>query len=277
MGKVLDLKVNKTPHRPRVHLCIPTTGVIRYEWHLANSGIIIPTNWESTHTAQLTSSTLGYSVAEARNLLVRTFLQNGREWLFFLDHDVLCPPNTFIWADEFMRKPPTPIIAGLYYTKSYPAEPLIYRGRGNGAFRDFKLGDQVWCDGMGMGFTMIHRELLIAMAKKASKIRLSDRSEVRQVFITPRATFCDPETGMWARQVGTEDLNFCTRVIESKALAKTRWKSLVTKRFPFLVDTRMFCWHMEISGQRFPIDIDLPPGFEAWKKSLEAHRWQSQG
>lgn len=273
----VEIQKNGSPFRPKVIIGIPTTGVIRYEWHSAFSGMIIPTNWLSSAVVQFVSSPLGYAVAEARNLVVRKFLQGDAEWLFFIDHDVLPSPNTFIWLDEHMRKAKYPVIGGLYYTKGYPAEPLIYRGSGTGPYRGFKLGDVVKCDGLGMGFTLIHRDMLQYIAEKSPRIRLPDRTEVRKVFDTPRQTWCDPETGQWVRQVGTEDLYFLKRIVTEGALKQPRWKHLVKEKYPFIIDTNMFCWHIQMNGQVYPLDIDLPPGYDNWRKRLETTKWSSKG
>lgn len=274
---MIDVIKNSNPWRPRVMVGTPTTGVIRYEWHSAYANIIIPTNWQARAVAVPISSPLGYSVAEGRNLIVRNFLQTDYEWLFFIDHDVICPPNTFIWLDDLMRKAESPIIGGLYYTKGYPAEPLVYLGHGNGPYKKFKLGEKVWCDGLGMGFTAIHRELLQVMWRISPLLKYNDKSTARNVFQTPRRTWVDPETHLWVKEIGTEDLNFCSRVIKEGLAKTTTWKHLAKKKYPFLIDTTMFCWHMDMNGTTYPLDIDLPPGFEPWKQHLETFKWSSKG
>lgn len=263
---------NKKPYRPGVLIGIPTTGIVRYEWHSAMQSLVIPTNWACSSTSQFIRSTMGYTVAEGRNKIVQQFLSTSYEWLFFIDHDVLLPPNTFIWVDQYLRNPPSPVIGGLYYIKSYPTSPLIYRGRGTGAYRKFKLGDKVWCDGLGMGCTLLHRSILELVAAKAPK----DQG-VPRVFNTPKEVFYDPESSMWSRKVGTEDLDFLDRVREGKLLGKTKWKSLVSKKYPYLVDTGLFCWHMDIHGQRFPLDNDLPSGFGTWMGKQRTTKWASVG
>jgi hypothetical protein len=219
------------------------------------------------------ASTLGYTVAQSRNLIVQAFLNSGREWLFFLDHDVMCPPNAFIWVDEQIRKPKSPVIGGLYYTKSSPAEPLIYRGSGNGSFRDFELGDRVWCSAMGMGFTLIHQSVLAHLYEHSPVLDVSG-VKVRQVFTSPRQTYMDPETGAWTRTVGTEDIHFLKRIKnEGVFKAIPQWEHLEGKKYPFIVDTRMFCQHIELTGVRYP--LENPPGYDKWRKIQETRLWQA--
>jgi len=272
----LELLVNARPNRPGVCLGIPTTGIIRFEWHHAFTGIIIPTNWEWSSVVQGMISTLGYTVAQARNLIVQSFLASGRQWLFFLDHDVICPPNSFIWMDQHIRKPRSPVIGGLYYTKGSPSEPLIYRGRGNGSYQNFKLGDKVWCDGMGMGFTIIHRSVLQYLYDHSPVLDVSG-VKVRHVFSTPRQTFMDPESGLWARTVGTEDMYFLDRIREEKVLEKfPQWEHLAGRKYPFLVDTRMFCQHIELNGTTYPLEREQLPGFPEWQQMMASRKWAAR-
>jgi hypothetical protein len=42
-----------------------------------------------------------------------------------------------------MHQGDIPMLSGLYFTKSLPAEPLIYRGRGNSYYKKWKFGDKV--------------------------------------------------------------------------------------------------------------------------------------
>jgi len=269
---MIKMKINKNPYRPKIMLGIPTTGVIRYEWHAAIHGMTLPTNWSASSMTYFTASPVGYNVADARNTIVKAFLNTSNEWLFFIDHDVLCLPHTFIWLDVILRKPPSPVIGGLYYTKSYPAEPLVYRGRGNGAYKGFKLGSKVWVDGMGMGFTLLHRSILEHIWDNSPDVTLGAGNRARRVFETPRETWCDPETGLWRTRTGTEDLYFLSRVMSEGAL-KGQWEKLAKKRYPFLIDTNMFCWHIDLNGQRYPLNIDLPPGFKEWQSALTSKKW----
>ena len=56
----------------------------------------------------------------------------------------------------YMQQGDVPVVSGLYFTKSEPSEPLIYRGRGSGAYLDFRMGDKVYADGVPTGCLLIH-------------------------------------------------------------------------------------------------------------------------
>ena len=68
--------------------------------------------------------------------------EHGCEWLFFLDYDVILAPNTLKQL-EYRTKthPGFDVYAGVYCIKERPAQPLIYKGWGDGFFLDWTIGD----------------------------------------------------------------------------------------------------------------------------------------
>ena len=156
------IKSDGGPPTKRIMIAIPVTGLVRVEWMVARYAQVVPCNWSQAEFFQWLDaySPMGFSVADARNMTVATFLREGYEWLFFIDHDVLLPHGTLLWLNEMMQKGDVPIFGGLYFTKSVPSEPLIYRGKGTGFYPSWHFGDKVWVDGMGLGCHMIHRSIL---------------------------------------------------------------------------------------------------------------------
>ena len=147
-----------------------------------------------------------------------------------------------------------PVVSGLYYTKSEPSEPLVFRGRGNGPFRKFKRGQLVWCDGLPMGCLLISVSLLKWFwENKAETYNTVDGQTVKRVFETPRRLFIDPQKG-YEMQAGTQDLFFFDRVIEHGVLKATGWEKVARKKFPFLCDTSIQCLHIDRnSGKMYPM------------------------
>ena len=81
-------------------------------------------------------------------------------------------------------------------------------------------------------------------------------TRVRKVFETPTKVWFDPETSQFASQTGTSDLYWCDRVIKDKVLERTGWKKLANKKYPFVIDTSIFCRHIDISsGIQHPTDL----------------------
>lgn len=233
----VDLKFNDGPDPGmKVVFGIPTTGWIRFEFHATQAGLVIPTNWTNAISAPL-----GYDVADGRNQVVDYALGIEADWIFFIDHDVLLPSDTLIKLRKHMYMRKSPVVGGLYYTKSSEPEPLVYRGRGTGPDYDWDPGDTIWANGMGMGCTMIHMSLFRAMEKP--------------YFESPRKVWYDEKTQQVMRASGTEDLYFLDRVMNEKIIEKTEeeWE-IEDEKQPFIIDTSIFCQHIDLStGKQYPM------------------------
>jgi len=230
------------------------TGLVRAEWMLARyPGQVIPCNWQMTDYTQFidTCAPMGFLVAEFRNLASQEFLDKGFQWLVFVDHDTIIPGNFLMTINERIIKDPIPMWSGLYFTKSVPSEPLVYRGKGSGYFADWKLGDKVWVDAFPMGCTVIHRSVIKA-AWNVSEPYLVQGTPVRRVFESPRYAWADPISYQWKTRTGTEDLDFCWKFIEKGLFSKTDFPEYSRKKYPYMVDTSLFCWHITPDGKKFP-------------------------
>jgi hypothetical protein len=247
------LYLSDTPINRRVMLCVPMTGLVRAEWMLARYGQMIPTNWSHGELIQWMDMhvPMGFGVAEARNLAVKHFIDGGWEWLFFIDHDVILPMDTFSKFNWRMHKRDVPIWGGLYFTKSQPAEPLMYREWGESFITDWKLGDEVWVRGMGMGCNVIHRSILELLYKDSEEYEWGGH-KMRKVFETPRTAGINPETGMWTTSGGTEDIYFYDRIIKGGYLKKAGWPKVAGKKYPYLCDTSVFARHIDVNGKQYP-------------------------
>jgi hypothetical protein len=251
----LLVQASQTQHRNRLLVGICVTGLVRIEWMLARYGQWIPTNWSYAEHLEALSGTypLGYDVKDARNVIVQQAVQQGYEWLLFVDHDVILPPDCFSKMNAYMNDGTLPVVAGLYTTKSHPPEPLAYRGRGNSYFGDFKVGDTIWVDGCGMGCTMLSVKLLKAMWEDAPEYVAGGNRTVRQVFDTPSFTWIDPEIGI-QNLSGTEDLAFFDRMMQGGYLAKAGFKKVAKKRFPIFLDASIICRHVTPDGIQYPLE-----------------------
>lgn len=250
LGKCID---NGRSPTNRLLVGVPMTGLLRSEWVLARYGQVIPCNWSSSDCIMWLDqySPLRFSVADARNLIVEQAVQGNFEWLFFIDHDTIIPPTTMLRMNDYMLAGEPPIVAGIYFTKSVPSEPLIYRGQGNSHYREWKLGDKVYADGHGMGCTLIHVSVLRAVWEDSEPYVLRG-TQARRVFESPAKQWFDPELGAWQMSSGTEDLFFLNRVIKGDYLAKAGWKKYAKMKYPFLVDTSIYCTHIDWGGVQYP-------------------------
>lgn len=85
--------------------------------------------------------------------------------------------------------------------------------------------------------------------------------KARAVFDTPRDLWFNPESRETYSQTGTSDLNWCTRIMDGDYMRRAGWEDyldkLPDKRYPFLVDTNIFCQHINPDGQTFPGILEL--------------------
>jgi len=239
----------------RVLIATPATGLVRMEWVSARYGQCIPTNWSHVEFVQYMSSfvPLGFQVAEAENIVAKQMVEGNFDWLLFIEHDNVLPPNTFIKMNQYMIKGDIPVVGGLYFTKSVPPEPMIYRAPGKGYYADWKLGDKVWCRGLPFGCTLIHSSIIKALWAEAAEYKVGE-TLTRRVFKHPESK--DDEVGFFNIS-GTTDLQFCNECIEKKIFDKAGWPEIQKKEFPFLVDTSIFVKHIDNNGNQYPLNMPL--------------------
>lgn len=251
-GAVLD--INKQNWHNRLLIAVPSTGLVRMEWVMAKQAQIIPTNWSYVEIMQWMNNyvPMQYLLPDAENLIAKTVVEGGFEWLLSIEEDNLLPPDAYVRINEYMKKGDVPIVSGLYFTKANPSEPVMYRGRGTGPFEDFKMGEKVWVDGIPFGFTLIHGSIIRALWDEAPEYEVSG-IKTRRVFDAPSRSFGDQDAGATAGMVGTSDLEFCTKIINDKIFEKAGWPEYQKKKNPFLVDTNIFLKHIDQSGRQYPI------------------------
>lgn len=248
-----NLQINKRPIKKRLLVATATLGVIRFEWSHARYGQVIPINWEASGY-DLNYGVLGYSIDDAYNTICKKFVEDKYEWLLLIEDDVIVPVDMFMKMGNYMNeKDPNPMVSGLYYLKADPTQPLTFRGRGNGAYTKFKIGDKVWCDAVPMGCLLIHGSIINYLWNNSPDYKAVDGSDLRQCFLTPRRILIDPQTWTSHSHCGTQDMYFCDRILNDNILGKTGWKKHARKKYPFLVDTSIFCKHIDLhTGRQFP-------------------------
>jgi len=213
------------PHRSNLLFAMPLTG--RPLWPdlmFAFHSMAMPMNYNVMHLP-----IPGKPVDEARNIAAHHAKVNDVKYIFFWDEDVACPGQTI---PELVYKmehtPDAAVIGGVYCLKRNPAEPLLFRGNGNGPYWDWKAGEFFEVSGIGMGCTMIRVDVFDDLKKPWFKTQ-NDYSRMME--------------GTGGLEMWTEDLWFCKRVTDTG-----KWK--------VYVDTSIICGHYDMNtGKRF----DLPP------------------
>jgi hypothetical protein len=229
------------------------------EWVSARYGQIIPTNWSLVMMNQFMHGyvPIRYGVADAQNLIVKAAVEGDFEWLLLIEDDTMPPPDAFVRFNDYMREGEVPVVSGLYFTKSEPSEPLVYRGRGVSYYGDWHLGDKVWCDGVPTGCLLIHMAILREMWQDSEEYLVHGRVPTRRVFEAPANTWWDPEEGEYYSATGTSDLQWCTRVMKNGYFKKAGWDTYQDMEYPFLVDTNIFCRHIDIDGIQYPTQAEM--------------------
>ena len=241
----------------RILVATPTTGQVRVEWVQARMGVVTPVNWAQVQNMQFYEGymTLQYLVADAQNLIVKHAIERDFEWLLLWEHDVIPPPDAIIRLNKYILDEEVPVVSGLYYTRSRPAEPLLFRGRGTTYYDKWKLGDLVWCDGVPTGFLLIHMGILRLMWNDSPEYLPNKNNPglvTRRVFETPAEYAYNPELMQYNMLTGTSDLWWCNRVIKGEYLKRAGWTKVARKKYPFLIDTNIFCRHINPDGEQFP-------------------------
>jgi hypothetical protein len=244
----------------RILVVTPTTGTVRMEWVHARYNQIIPTNWSQIELTQWMSSyvPMEYQLPDAENLIAKQVVEGDFQWMLSIEEDNILPPDTFKRLNEYMISEEYPVVSALYFTKSVPPEPLIYRGRGNGSFRDFKLGDKVMADGVPFGCTLIHGSLIKTAWEESPEYKVGNQV-TRRVFQVPdkntKKDDGEEDFAAYGAVRGTTDLEWCTRLIEDRILEKAGWPEFQKKKYPFLVDTNIFVGHIDKQGRQYPLNI----------------------
>ncbi len=249
--------VNKKKNwKNRLLVFTPTTGLVRMEWVRARYGQCIPTNWSNfdLHSYLNGFFPIEYQLADAENMMVEEMIKGDYEWVISIEQDNIIPPDAFLRINEYIIDKKIPIVSGVYFTKTVPPEPILYRGRGTGHFADWKFGDKVWVDGIPFGFTLIHASILKAMWDESEEY-VCHGQKIRKIFEQPNMVWQDPETGAQMVKKGTTDLEWCSRIMKDDIFIKAGWSKYQKMKNPFLVDTRLFIKHIDQNGVQYPLTI----------------------
>lgn len=244
--------VNPTPQENQVPILLgtPTLGLVRMRWHSAMQGMVTPPNFSLVR-----AHPEGYRVPDAQNCLATQVLNGGFRALILIEDDNVPPPGALLafdrhlWRMEHGEGPP--IVSGLYVIKGSAEiaygkrggikmlgpEPLVYRGGGQRAFRDWTLGDYVWVDGVPTGALIIHRSILEAWAKEVDSYEVPGYPmPVKRIFEQPAKVWVDPDGGAHVAS-GTSDLYFSSETIRRDIFRKAGWHAYARRRYPYLIDT----------------------------------------
>ena len=98
---------------------------------------------------------IGKPIAEARNEIVQYALDQNANYIYWLDDDVIAPPDAFMKMYHHQRD----IINGVYWSKSNPPMPLLFRGHLDGPYWNWHVGDLIEIDAAGNGLTLVKTDV----------------------------------------------------------------------------------------------------------------------
>lgn len=144
-------------HGISVVVGIPTFGMVSHYFAQARQGQMFP----------LVSSSVdmyvkGKPIAEARNEIVQYALDAGANYIYWLDDDVIAPPDAFLKLWKHQKD----IINGVYWSKSNPPMPLLFRGHLDMPYLNWHMGDLIEIDAAGNGLTLVKTDVYRTIADK---------------------------------------------------------------------------------------------------------------
>lgn len=101
---------------------------------------------------------VGKPIAEARNEIVDYAIAADVDYIYWLDDDVIAPADSFLkmWKHSTTGKD---IINGVYWSKSNPPMPLLFRGHLSMPYMNWHMGDLIEIDAAGNGLTLVKTQV----------------------------------------------------------------------------------------------------------------------
>lgn len=199
-------QINTQPvNQNRVLGCILTRETVTTAWAFGLRNMLLPNGaWTALS---------GMPFDMARNTGCLKLLELGWEWLYFLDDDIIAPPDTIIRLINHNK----PIISGLYYRRYNPLAPVMLKDSPNGPqwITEYPTG-LVEVDFVGSGCLLIHRDVLKALPPLSNRCHWFDWR-------------CD-RTDLTHLERTSEDFTFC--------------KHARNHGFKIIVDTSIQCQHI---------------------------------
>lgn len=243
----------------------PVLDTVSMRWHRARANLAMPTNF---NTVELGMD--GMEVGDARSRAAAACLASPQhpEFLFFIDYDVLVPPDAL--TKLFFRARTLPkhdIYCGVYCCKNHnPPDPLIYGDHGQGTIWDWAVGDLLTTESHGvksvhMGLTLIRvsafRKLIDAGLVSGDGTDQSDNP----FFRTTQEEKSFTREGASLTKAGTEDIYFCDLLARAGG--------------SILVDTSVLAGHEDKATGRvwgLPYDRTGPVGRARWGIGADGKR-----
>ena len=216
--------------KPLFYIGVPTIGQHSYLFTQSMLGAIMPSNFSMK--MQFISS---WEVGRARNMFAQEAVNIGAKYLMFRDEDTLAPANIIPYLLYHMeRNPSWTFLGGLYATKSFPPEPLVYKEWGQGPFYNFHKGEMLKVLYTGMGASMIRVSDLLALPTTTYKEKNPWTNEINEVH-------------EWFRTDTSGSIDYIGRKVEKNGHTEDAFffDMLDKAGLKAFVDTNMLCGHYD--------------------------------
>ncbi len=225
------------------------------EWGLAIKALNPPINFNS-----IMATVPGMAVADARNHIVREALKHNAKYIFFVGDDTIPPAHTLRQLIFRMENDPKiGVVGGVYFTKSDPPAPLVFKENGAGSYWDWKVGEFFEVSGLGMDCTLL-------------------RTEIFQKLPEPWFKTVDEDSflsGVNHAEMWTEDLYFLDKLkkftdwkiyVDAGIIAgHYDWQSGRTFTIP---PNSLPMRRMEFNGEKRIIDIGCGPQYRPFEEGI---------
>lgn len=206
-------------------------GRITPEWHWGRNLLIPPMGY---NVAEIYAD--GMEVGVARTKACRKAVEMGMKYLFFLDWDTIPPQDTLCkLVYHLENNPDYDIAAGMYWSKTKPPWPLLWREWEQGASWDWTLGE-------------VLKERVVGVPMGCTLLRVSLFQRLPPLdpwFETINDTVTIDDTTIPFRS--TEDLKFCQKYGDEL-------------KGKILMDTGIQCVHIEpTTGVKYQIPENCLP------------------
>src|SRR3990167_827515 len=104
------------------------------------------------------------SIADKRNYIVETALAHGAQFVMFVGDDTIPPPHAFLqlWTKAQQGYQ---IVTGLYMSRTYPPQPMIWRGYMQGSYYNWHVGEFFEVDWAGCDCLLVNTDVFRQMPK----------------------------------------------------------------------------------------------------------------
>ncbi len=129
---------------------IPSFGMVSTFFYQAMKGQQFP-----LVSSAIDKVVLNKPIADARNEIVQYALDQGANYIFWVDDDVIPPGDAFLKMYNHQKD----IVNGVYWSKSNPPMPLMFRNHLEGPYWNWHIGDFIEIDAAGMGLTLVKTDV----------------------------------------------------------------------------------------------------------------------